>query len=246
MEVAPKYHLLLELLRQISEKGFGNPTFTFREPGLLAELLNIFGFTGRLLDRYIKRYFLTASIPKEGSSPDDVYKSAWQFVQAAGITLSCNMRFASVVEIFQRFAAQTASIILENESKRLEHSHHDWIDSVREVMNESFEGSVDQAELLTIVPSSPLPVIGGLSQKIIDTKDKWEEAYYLEQTSGLGMESGTVWDLMSSFKLEALPNVKGINPTRASYKIAGARATWALKLAVHWKCDQQGLKAKLS
>lgn len=235
MEVVKKYHLLLEFLRQVEKKGFSETKFTFRKPGHLPSLLRIHGFRGRLLASYIRKFSITASIPLAGATPQEVYESCIRFVTLAGISLSCNLRFASVVRIFERFAAQAATWTLARESERILMTITTWHKAMGEALGTLPEESVDQTELLD-EQAEVLPVLGALSARAEESLDK------IGPDELTGVVGSTIWDKMSRLQLTNIPDVKGINPTRSSYQVAGARATWALNLARVWKRHEKGLR----
>jgi len=233
LEVAKKYHLLLELLRQTAKRGFDETTFTFRKPSQLSSLLKIYGFKGRLLASYIRKFAIAASIPLAGATAEDVYQGYLSFSSHSGLSLGCNRRFASIVQLFERFAASAATWTLARESEKILSTVTAWQTAMGEALETLPEGPVDQTELLGKAVYL-CPVVGALSDKSEEALDR------IGPDSLTGVGEQTIWDKMSRLQLTNIPDVKGINPTRSSYQVAGARATWALNLVHVWKRHEQG------
>lgn len=234
MEVAKKYYLLLELLRSVELRGFGKATFSFRKPSPLPSLLRIFGYRGRLISSYIRKFSLTACIPLPGTIDSEVYDSLIRFVQLAGISLSCNLRVASAVQLFERFAAQAATWMMARESEKIVVRSMSWRDATADAIIDLPMEPVDQAELLDASPANPLPVISSLEVKLQGALDSISDA------AGADYSDDRIWDILPKLRLLNMPDVKGVIPSRSSHEIAGSRATWAVSLARLWKRHEQG------
>lgn len=235
VETVKKYYLLLEQFRQVENRRIGDQTFLSVKPRSFSRLLRIHGFQGRQISSYIRKYMIAASIPLAGSSREQVYECAKRFISYSGVSLSCNLGFASVVRIFEQFAASAATWTLAREAERILMAVTKWNDSMNDAISSLPAGPVDQAELLD-VQAEVLPVLGALGDKAERCLDT------IGPDSLTGVGEGTIWDKHSRMSLLQMPAVKGINPTRSSYQIAGARATWALNLVRIWKRHEQGLR----
>lgn len=238
-EVSKKYFLLLELLRAADKRGFCATTSPLRVPGQLVSLLRNFGIVGRLARTYIWKFQLASNIPLAGDDVYEVHKKALAFCGLAGTRLSCNLRFAEVARIFERHAADVLAGIMEDEAERIEEKSFDWLDRITSELQDLTIGPADQAELLDEWRVD-FPVFATLSKKSTDAWQSMNDA-----SACAYAEDGSIWDVGSRITLLNMPGIDGINPTRASYQIAGARATWSVTLAKSWKDYEQGVGTEL-
>jgi len=234
IETVKKYHLLLELLRQAAARGFDSTAF-LRHPGLLDRLLFLNGFRGRQIVSYIRKFELTASIPLAGDTPEQVYSKAKTFCRVARVHLSCNAGFPEVIRIFESHGANALTWTLARETERIMKVVVTWGNQVQQAVSRLPVESADQAELLDNVVGT-LPVLEALSAKADASMNS------IGPDEITGTPGNNIWDKASRMKLTLMPGVKGINPTRSSYQMAGSRATWALNLARIWRRYEQGLR----
>lgn len=234
IENIKKHFLLLETFRQAMKFGFDKYDFSFRKPSLLLSLLKIHGYKGRYAHQYAWKFFVTATIPLAGATPDKVYESAKQFVELTGVWLSCTQGFTNTISIFERFVASSITWTLARESERIMNNTQTWYDQVYEVFSSGPMESVGQTELSSAVAET-IPTLSALGKLASDTQDSVVPTDW-------SVMKGSIWDNVSKMRFVSLPTVKGILPIRASYRIAGARSTWALNLVRIWKRHEQGLR----
>lgn len=273
-ETIKKYYLLVELFRGMQLRGFETMSGSSKPNRFLPSLLRIWGYKGRRLRQYIFKFTLTSIIPLAGSDTLEVYYKALAFSQLTGCHLSCNSGVTSVARFFGQLAARTAAWIMDREASRARNKASDWaMKATSTALSTAMEltpkppkdyDELSDVEQLLVIGSQPaetgpdgqpelpedfltnshvflrtrLPVLDSLFQKsdqaLVASRQEFSEYSDIED----------IWDKASRMTLLQIPDVSGINPTRSSHQIAGARATWALNLARVWKLHEQGERPK--
>lgn len=107
IENSKRYYLLLEFIREQEERGHVMQPSPFANPVRISELFALTGARGRLLGQLLWKFKVAATIPLTGKDPEEVYAKAKAFAQLSGVSLSCNLRLATVVRFFEQLAALT-------------------------------------------------------------------------------------------------------------------------------------------
>jgi len=235
IENVHRYHLLYGFFCEIEPRGF-SPTISLGQTQSLVPLFYILGKGSRLIDLLQKKIKLLAIIPKKGESVDSISIKARAFADAIEESLSCNLSNLSVSKIFETYGAGVITRMMAKEAEKLSMESMKWKISISEMNSVISPEPADQAERMKLIKDC-LPVVEALAVKA-EASMVEAQAFYMRDPSVMI----DPWQKCRELIITPIPKMDGIIPTRASHRILGAFATFAINLAIGWKSDRLGIR----
>jgi len=227
VETHKKYHLLYEVIQQAKTRGLAFAP-NIGEPRSIAMLLSAFGLPERRVEQAVRNYKALLCLPVKASELEEVGHSAFALAQLFNIPFSCNIGLASAGKFLSQLAASVYASEQRRTAERSVQTYVKWTRSVQDALAEFFpQGPVDQAELLDILSKTHpgLALLTQLSEEALDSIGPERIPAH---------EPLLIWHKLCQMRVAIMPDGKGINPTRSSHLLSGAKATQVRGLVSAW------------